>query len=155
MPLLPFTHISTAKFCSSGLGHILPDLRISQWWILPRCAESQSMAMWPWYRLRSASPWKSKPFLPSKQFSTSGHEAHCMLGYSMAGMVAVEQYLWFTLTLGTERKPFFWMHLCISLTFLISSEVHGGETFCSVKKTSVLCAPTNSSLVHFSLSVFG
>ncbi len=101
--------------------------------------------MGPWYRLRSASPWKSKPFLPSKQFSTSGHEAHCMLGYSMAGMVAVEQYLWFTLTSGTERKPFFWMHLCISLTFLISSEVHGGEIFCSVKKPSVLCAPTNSS----------
>lgn len=88
--------------------------------------------MWPWYRLRSASPWKSKPSLPSKHFSTSGHEAHYMLGYSMAGMVAVEQHLWFTLISGTERKPFSWMHLCISLEFLISSEVHGGETY--VKK---------------------
>lgn len=96
--------------------------------------ELQSMAMWPWYRLRSASPWKSKPSLLSKHFSTSGHEAHCMLGYSMAGMVAVEQHLWLTLTSGTETKPFSWMHLCISLEFLISSEIHGGETFCYVKK---------------------
>lgn len=65
-PDLPFTCISTARFCSSGLGHILPELLISQWWILPKCAELQIMAMWPWYRLRNTSPWKSKPSLPSK-----------------------------------------------------------------------------------------
>ncbi len=112
--------------------------KVLQFWTRPYSAritnQPFSMAkMWPWYRLRSASPWKSKPSLPSKHFSTSA-KAHCMLGYSMAGMVAVEQHLLLTLTSGTETKPFSWMHLCISLKFLISSEVHGGETFCYVKK---------------------